>query len=425
MSDKLGERAFGSQASTAFVVGTVVGTGIYLKPASVAKLLPETWQVLLLWLVVGLFATAGAVVYATLARNWPHTGGPYLYLEKTYGTWAASLLLAADILVARPAAVGALATGLGLVWGLTGEQNLILAITALLCLSGIQLRGAKFQGMSQIVLTLLQLLPLLAVLLLSLAWGKSLPLPDAEVSGTTEWATAFLAILWAYDGWYNITILGGEVREPGRTIGRALVGGMTLVILLYLSLNIVLYRGLSGEAIASSSVAFVTLLDSWGISGLGVFLQLALSFALLATLQGTLACGSRMIVAGVSHGLVGRAFGQEPTGVRPTLGFSFYCVGLLLLFAGLALERNLFDSLSELTAVVVTLLSALTVTCLFHASNFSFPVPRLSKMCGGFYLSVSLLLSVSLVNESHTLALAGSLTVLMLGSLLWVRRRTA
>ena len=96
MSVRSRERVFGVVPSTAFVVGTVVGTGIYLKPGVVAGLLGQPWQVYFVWLLGGLFATAGALVYIQLAKNWPTNGGPFIYLRCTYGPWAASLLLAQE-----------------------------------------------------------------------------------------------------------------------------------------------------------------------------------------------------------------------------------------------------------------------------------------------------------------------------------------
>ena len=144
--------------------------------------------------------------------------------------------------------------------------------------------------------------------------------------------------------------------------------------------------------------------------------------ALLATLNGTLACGSRMIVAGASEGLLNHRVGNDPTAIRPTVCFALWCVGLLVMFGGLHLRKNLFDSLTEFTAVIVAALSALTVSCLFHGKKFQRapgPAPRLAGM---FYLVVTLVLLVLLVNEANWMALGGVVTVGLLGTFLWARR---
>ncbi|MCA9778081.1 MAG: hypothetical protein KC800_15235, partial [Candidatus Eremiobacteraeota bacterium] len=142
----------------------------------------------------------------------------------------------------------------------------------------------------------------------------------------------------------------------------------------------------------------------------------------LATLNGTLACGARMIVAGASNGLLNRAVGDDPTTFRPTLSFTLWCLGLLALFGGLSLQKNLFDSLTEFTAVIVALLSALTVSCLFHGEKFRRPPGLAARMAGVFYLLVTVVLLVLMVRETNWLALAGAGTVGLLGTFLWAKR---
>jgi hypothetical protein len=129
-----------------------------------------------------------------------------------------------------------------------------------------------------------------------------------------------------------------------------------------------------------------------------------------------------VIVAAAKDGLV-RDVGEEPTAPAPTLAFSLWCLGFLFLFGGLPLTLNLFDSLSELTAVVVALLSALTVTCVFRSSKLTLPVPGPVYLCAIFYLTLSAGLLYFLVVESNLLGLWGGATVLLLGTLTWAFRK--
>lgn len=413
---------FGLLPSVGFVVGTVVGTGIYLKPGLLAGLLHRPNQIVLVWLLGGVFAFCGARVYTHLAANWPENGGAYLYLRSTYGKWAASLLLAADIFLGRPAAVGALATGLGLVWGLGRGSGLWLAAATVALFTFIQLLGSRVQGWSQAGLTALQLVPLLAALMFGRGAEPSAVSASWAVStGEVRWAAAFLAVMWAYDGWYNITILAGEVKEPSKTIPRALLGGMGFVTMLYVLLNVALCNRVSREQLMEAPIGLILL---WGESSwLGLATQCALTLAMLATLNGTLACGARMIVAGREDGLISERVGEKPTSVVPTVAFSLWCLGLLAVFGGLPPERSLFDSLSEFTAVVVTLLSALTVTCVFHRRLFSVTASWGVLAAALFYLGVTGILLYLLMVESIGVALIGAFAVLLLGSLMWLIRR--
>lgn len=423
MTDELGKRPLGQTPALAYVVGTVVGTGIYLKPAVIAQLTATPGQAMLLWLIGGIFVATGALVYSHLARSWPDLGGAYLYLHRVYGSWAAALLLAADVFLARPAAVGALATGLGLVWGLGTFEGLLLAVSVLSALILFQLFGSRVQGRGQTVLTMLQMIPLVFIIGAGLASGEQAPQATLESTNTVHWASAFLAVLWAYDGWYNLTNLAGEVRDPERVFPRALVGGTVLVTILYLVLNGILFFRLSALKISTVGVPFLLLFGGWDVPWLGTALQAALSVALLATLNGTMACGSRVLVAASKDGLIRRELDDDATKPTPTLAFGLWCLGFLALFGGLPLRLNLFDTLTELTSVVVVLLTSLTVTCVFHSQKVNRKIPISGYLAALIYLTINLGLAGLLVMESNLTALIGMLSVLGVGSILWWLRR--
>lgn len=423
MTDYKSERVFGGAASLAFVVGTVVGTGIYLKPGQVAALTSGYWQDLMIWLLAGLFVTCGALAYSRLAMAWPQSGGAYVYLSRHYGPWAASLLLAADLLIGRPAAVGALAYGLGLIWQLSPSGCLLAAVVAVLSLTVVQLLGARVQGAGQAVMTVVQLAPLLLVLALwpfHQAYTGSAPgLP----SGGARWGAAFLAVLWAYDGWYNVTNLAGEVAEPERNIPRALIAGMMGVTALYVGLNAVLFHVLGRAALAQQSLPILTLFQLWNLQPLAAGLQFFLTVSLLTTLNGTLACGSRVMVAASADGVIRRDLGHEPTALAPTLAFTGWCLGFLLCAGGMPSESNLFDLLTELTGAVVLALSSLTTTCVFQLRGFGRPAPLGARIAAGAFLLGNLTLLGVLLAEFNRTAIFGVLAVGALGTAVWAGRR--
>lgn len=425
MSNHKIERVFGVFPSTAFVVGTVVGTGIYLKPGLVAELLGSPWRVLWVWFAGGVFVTAGAVVYSRLARLWPESGGAYLYLSRVYGPWAASLLLAADVFIGRPAAVGALAYGLGLVWQLEASRCLVVALSAVVVLTAVQLMGSRVQGLSQSVLTFFQFLPLLV----AVGLAGILPAATMEVSAPTvsvaspAWGAAFLAVLWAYDGWYNLTNMAGEVEDPERNLPKAMVFGMAFVTLLYVALNASLIQVLGLDSLAGDGLPVLTLFERSGVPFLTAGLQLFLSLALITTLNGTLACGSRVLIAASTDGLIRRRLGSDPTAAAPTLAFSAMCLGFLLFSGGLPLKNNMFDTLSELTAVVVLALSSLTVTCLFQIHSRGQATTIWERGAGALFLVINAILTVFLVMEVNLIALTGVAVVGGIGTVLWAFRR--
>lgn len=423
MTDHKSERVFGKATSLAFVVGTVVGTGIYLKPGQVAALTSGFWQDLMVWLLAGVFVTCGALAYSRLAMAWPQSGGAYVYLSRHYGPWAASLLLAADLLIGRPAAVGALAYGLGLIWQLSSAGCLLTAVMAVTSLTLVQLLGARVQGAGQAMMTAVQLAPLLLVLVLWPFHQAHSELSSDVPTGGVRWGAAFLAVLWAYDGWYNLTNLAGEIAEPERNIPRALVAGMMGVTALYVGLNAVLIKALGPSTLAQESLPVLTLFERWHLQPLAAGLQFFLSVSLLTTLNGTLACGSRVMVAASADGVIRRNLGAEPTALAPTLAFSGWCLGFLLCAGGMPSQSNLFDLLTELTGAVVLALSSLTTTCVFQLQRFDRPAPLGAKMAAGAFLSGNLALLLVLLAEFNRTAIFGVLAVGALGTAVWAVRR--
>jgi APA family basic amino acid/polyamine antiporter len=410
-------RQYGGITAMAFVVGTVIGTGIYLQPSRVAQMAPEPWQNLLLWAAGGLFALFGAFVYARLSEVWPDSGGAFVYLRNCYGEWVGSLLLAADVLLARPAAVGALAAGLWQkIWELDGEGTLALAVGTLLALAAGQMLGRQATGGIQVALTALKMLPLLFVAGAGVAMPK-LANPPQATGDPVLWASGFLAVMWAYDGWYNITILGGEVKRPEVHLRRSLLGGVLFVTVVYVGLNALLLAKVPRAEIMAQGVPFAALLQGWDTPTLDLALRWALSIALLATLNGTLACGPSMLAAG---GLGG----SDLVSVRrSTLLFSGWCLGLMLLFAGLPSQFGLFERLSEYTVVVVAALSGLTVSCVFHLPRLGYSVDLPTRLCALAFLLIDLGLMLLLAWEQGALALGGTLSVLIAGTLLYALRR--
>ena len=228
-------------------------------------------------------------------------------------------------------------------------------------------------------------------------------------------------MLWAYDGGYNRTILGGEVSRPERTLRLALVGGVSLVTLYYVGINALLLGKISYQEITASGVPFLLLLKGWGLQDWAVGLKIALSLALLATLNGTLACGPSMLSAG---GLLrGEAEGQRRRGV---LLFAGWCATLLLIFFLLPSRFSLFHQMSEYTACVVAGLSGLTVSCLFHLPRLGHRVGWGTRAAALSFLALDLTLMGLLAYERPGLALGGAVSLLICASALHrLRQRTA
>jgi basic amino acid/polyamine antiporter, APA family len=259
-------RDIGWLAATAVVVANMVGTGIFTTTGILAQELGSPWRLLAVWAVGGLVALAGAACYAELATAFPASGGEYVYLRAIYGelpaflsgwisfvvgfsapTAAAALAFSAYLEPFHPALGAEVAPLLELgpvVLRLGPAQALAIGVVWLLAAvhtSGVR-TGSRVQGL----LTSWKVMVLAALILAALAVGRgdwshlrAVASPPASGSLASSFALSLILVMFSYSGFNAAAYLGGEVRDPRRTLPRALALGTGLVVALYLVLNLV------------------------------------------------------------------------------------------------------------------------------------------------------------------------------------------
>jgi APA family basic amino acid/polyamine antiporter len=275
-------RALTLTDATALVVGTVIGTGVFLKAAVMAQEVGTPKLVLVAWVAAGFLSLAGALTYAELGAMLPHAGGEYVYLRHSYGETAAFLFGWQRFIVAGSASVASLGAGFAIflsafvplqqVWAERQFQFLgqtlhwqfgskqIVAVGIILMLSAINCLAVAFGGKVQSTLTILKIGGIAVVaggvfFASSTAnWSNlSTPRGSPEWSGFAVFGVAMLAALWAYDGWNNMPMAAGEVRNPGRNIPIAMIVGMLIVIAIYCLVNLAYFYALPFAEVATSN----------------------------------------------------------------------------------------------------------------------------------------------------------------------------
>jgi APA family basic amino acid/polyamine antiporter len=286
-------RGLGTLDGALVTVGSVVGTGIFLTSSDVARAVPHAGLVVLVWLAGGLLTLAGALTYAELGAMFPRAGGQYHYLKEAYGPLPAFLFGWASFLVIMTGGIATLAVGFGeylgaflpffstshvlfrvplggLTWSVSGGQlagSLVIALlTAVNCL-GLR-EGAGVQN----AVTVLKIGSIVALAL----FGFLVPAPVqpdllAPLPGPgllPSLGVAMIAVLWSYDGWYGLTPLAGEMRDPARSVPRGLLLGNLLVVVLYVLANLVYVRALDVQAMPGTGrigeAAAAALFGPWG-----------------------------------------------------------------------------------------------------------------------------------------------------------------
>ena len=254
--------------ATAVVVGTVIGSGVFKKPQAVAENVPYFGLTALVWVFAGVLVLLGALAYAEVASVLPRAGGNYVFLREGYGRLAGFLWGWADFFIIRGASLAALATLFttslhdilretvpAVADGLGYWPQRVLTVAVILGLAAVNVRGVRWGGGLQLVITLVKVgsllfliaLPFVAVYLVSgtatQAAARSAdvnhlqPVWPSEAVNLSRFASALLAVLWAYHGWQNIGPVAEEIRNPQRNIPLALLAGVGIVIALYLGTN--------------------------------------------------------------------------------------------------------------------------------------------------------------------------------------------
>ncbi|HZU38282.1 MAG TPA: amino acid permease, partial [Gemmataceae bacterium] len=238
-------RHLGVVSATAVVVGEVIGVGIFLTPAGMARALGSPALLLAVWLGMGIATLAGAVCFAELAARFPSAGGLYVFLRQAYGARLAFLFGWMSLLVIDPGLTAVLATGLaeylGYVVGFQGWTIRLVAIGAILLLAaanmlGVRLAAGLLRGLTILKLGLLVFLVGWGMLGGLGDWSNFVPLVARRPGVPPLMAALPLAMVsafFSYAGWWDMSKLAGEVRDPERTIPRALTLGVLVVTAAY------------------------------------------------------------------------------------------------------------------------------------------------------------------------------------------------
>lgn len=253
------KRDLGLQIAIAVVVGNVIGSGIFLKPGTIAGDGGSFGLIISVWVFGGVLCLLGALCFAELATMFPQAGGLYVYLRNAYGKPVAFLFGWTEVIFGKPASIGALAVAfigsLSLATGLKLPTLLevVLATVLIVGLAGINIAGVLWGGRMQLLTTLIKggFLALVAVLPFVLipfgeegfsAANYATTVTPRTASLATQVGAILLAVMWAYNGWHGITPLAEEVSEPQHNIPRSLFTGIGILMLLYISANIA-YHG--------------------------------------------------------------------------------------------------------------------------------------------------------------------------------------
>jgi len=293
--------------STSIIVGIIIGSGVYKTAPLIASSVPSSLAVLGVWLAGGLFALIGSLCYAELATMFPAAGGDYIFLSRAYGRPMGLLFAWCELWIVRPGSIGSLAFVFAdyanQIYPLGSHALAIYAAGAIAVLTVINILGVASGKWTQNLLTVAKVIGLLAVVAIGFLYTAP-ETPAPEQPSDANWGLAMILILYAYGGWNDMAYVSAEVRDPEKSIFRALVSGTLAVTLIYALVNAAFLHalGLEGLRQAPAVAADVARLGAseWGAKAVSVLVAVSA----LGAVNGMIFTGGRIYYAmGKEHKL--------------------------------------------------------------------------------------------------------------------------
>ncbi len=310
-------RQIGLYAATAITVGNIVGSGIFRSPNSVAQEITSLSPVLFAWILGGVLSMCGSLVLAELAALHPRTGGLYVFIREAFGDLWAFVFGWASLWVIKPTVIASITSVFALYFceavGLPGSTQFLVGAAAIALLTFVNWLGVREGAGTQTLFTTAKVVGILGLVAIAFGLPHGGPPPDAPAAVLPA-AKPFLAalvaamipVLFAYDGWTDVTYVGGEVRNPARVLPVAIVGGTAIVIVLYVLANLAYYAVLSpAEVAAYPAVANETVRRILGPGGVTLLAGLV-AISTFGTTNGAILTGPRVTQAMASDGLLWR-----------------------------------------------------------------------------------------------------------------------
>jgi APA family basic amino acid/polyamine antiporter len=360
-------RQIGLFDATMVVMGGIIGSGIFLNPAVVARALPTPSLMLAAWLTGGVVSICGAFIYAELSARMPFTGGEYAYLREAYGPLVAFLYGWATLLVVQTGGMAAVSvTFARYALDLTGSHlpDSIVAVAAMVALTVVNCLGVKMGTKVQSALTLLKIGAIAALVIFGLTIAHAPAATAAPARSPrllSDFFAALIAVMFAYGGWQTATYVAGEVRDPRRNLPRALMLGVAGVIACYVLVSYVVVRALGAVGLAASMAPASGVMQlALGRAG-AVVIAAGIAISTLGFLSQSVLTAPRVYFAMAEDGLFFRAVARvHPKTHVPVVAIILQSVWTIVIALSGTYERML-----AYTIATNAFAWGLTATCVF------------------------------------------------------------
>jgi len=385
-------RVLGPVDTTMILIGSVIGSGIFLVPNTIATEVGSFGLIIAVWLVSGLLTLFGALSYAELGSMIPHAGGQYAYLREAYGKFPAFLFGWTEFLVIKAGSIAAVAVAFALYVGYFIPESFqplfhktiiinvgfalpiddigvkLVAIICIILLTVVNYLGVKLGAWVQNIFTFLKVAALAGLIILTFLFGhqaqhafKPMFPEHFSVSLLSAIGVAMVAALWAYDGWNNVTYVAAEVREPQKNIPGALFLGTSVVVIIYLAANWAYAFVLPIADISNSTLVAADAMKTYlGPLG-GAVISAAVMISTFGTVNGMILSGPRVTYAMAQDKIFFKSMGT----VHPRFHTPYVSVWVQGIWSALLTLSGRFDQLFTYVVFAAWIFYAMTTSGVF------------------------------------------------------------
>ena len=395
-------------------IGITIGGGIYRTPAVIATRVPDASVMLLVWVIGGLIVLCGALTIAELAAALPHTGGMYVYLREGWGRPVAFLYGWAQLVLIRAAALGGISSVFGeyalRVAGVDPVEHAdwadYLAAGAILFAGTVNIVGVNLGALFASLSTVAKYGALVVLVAASLLLGGGAGATWSHLQAATGpveagmFGLALISVLWAYDGFADVSFASGEVKDPHRNLPRAILWGTLAIIAIYLSANLayVYVNGLERMQ-QSRLVAADTMGALFGQAG-AASIAVVVMISTFGSLMGSMLAGPRIFFALADDGL----FFRRIAAVHPRFGTPHVAITLAMVLGAAMVLTQTFEQLTDTFVLAMWPFYALSVAAIYRIRQqrpdlprpyraWGYPVLPAVFVAGALYLIVNALVT--------------------------------
>ncbi len=307
-------RTLGLWSAVGVLVGVTIGSGIFRVPSEMAGILGSPWAMLALWVIGGLITLAGALAIAEMAAAFPRSGGIFAYILEGFGPFWAFLYGWAELTVIRAAAIGGIASVfasyLGYFVPMSEMDQRYVAAATILVVAALNYVGVGYAAVLMNVTTILKYGALVGLTLFAFMGGGgsienlTMMSPGSAVT-VSLMLTALIKVMWTYDGWSNLSFVGGEVKDPGRNLPRALILGTASIVVIYLLVNAAYLWLLPAPEMAQSTRVAADAairIPLFGAAGVAIISGVVM-ISCFGSVNGSIMTGPRVFFALADRGL--------------------------------------------------------------------------------------------------------------------------